>query len=256
VTSDIDPILESWDAPAGVRRIVGAGGVEKVQLRVEVNGHRGILQFNCDGRADGERPHGCDFALDHAASRLERHIRKGGEASTFKLSHEEALELIEEAVLTYNRYVVLLQMEDYDRVSRDTERNMRLFRFLKRHAKEPEDADALEKWWPYIIRIHYTSRALKAAEAGDWEAALGAVNEAEREIIALPEQDDPVFTVERERSAKALGELEGHFARRVPPERVRLLEDEKLRAIEREDYERAGRLRDEIERLRRKLGRG
>ncbi|MHC4249663.1 MAG: UvrB/UvrC motif-containing protein [Planctomycetota bacterium] len=253
MTDDIDPILESWKSPGGARRIIGADGGEKVQLRVEANGHRGVVQFDCDGRPDGKLPHGCDFALDHYVARFEHDVQSGAPPEGFRLSHEEAAELIEEAVLVYNRYVILLQLEDYDRVVRDTERNMRLFRFLHRHAEAPEDADALEKWWPYIIRIHQTAKAFAAAGREDYEGALAAAREAERELLALPEQDDPVFKVERERSVKAITEMEAVFGRRVPPDRVALLEEEKLRAVEREDYEHAARLRDEIERLRGEL---
>lgn len=253
MTDDIDPILESWDSFGGARRITGADGREKVQLRVEASGHRGLVQFDCDGRPDGEHPHGRDFALDHQIARFERHVAHAGPAEDFLLSHEEAAELIEEAVLVYNRYVLLLQLEDYDRVVRDTKRNMRLFSFLHRHAESSEDANALEKWWPYIIRINQTARAFAAAGREDYEEALDAAREAEREILALPDQDDPVFKVERERSVKAIAEMEAMFAQRVPPDRVALLEEEKLRAVEREDYEHAARLRDEIERLREEL---
>jgi len=250
LTDDIDPILDSWDSLGSGRRITGADGREKIQLRVEANGHRGLVQFNCDGRPDGKRPHGCDFALEHYVARFERHVASSAPPEAFRLSHEEAAELIAEAVLVYNRYVLLLQLEDYERVIRDTERNMRLFRFLHRHAEQPDDANALEKWWPYIIRIHQTARASAAADKKDFEAALAAAKEAEREIIALPDLDDPVFKIERERSVQAISEMEEVFGKRVPPDRVALLEDEKLRAIEREDYEHAARLRDEIKRMR------
>ncbi len=249
-TKDIDTILDAWDSPAGSRKLLGADGAVKVQMRVEVNGHRGILQFNCDGRPDGERPHEKEFALDYHVAGLEAHLAAGLPAEEFLLSHEDAEELVAEGALTYQRYIVLLQMEDHARVIRDTERNMRLFRFLHRHAEDEDDADALEKWWPYIIRIHYTARALAAVEKKDFEGALAAVREAEREIVALGDSDDEVFLIERDRSVKALSEMETFFARRVPPEEINLLEARKLRAIEREDYERAARIRDRIDLLR------
>jgi hypothetical protein len=253
LTEDIDPILESWDSPGGVRVIIGADGGEKVQLLIEANGHRGLVQFDCDGRPDGVRPHGCDFVLDHQVARFERHVVSAGPPEDFLLSHEEAAELIEEAVLVYNRYILLLQLEDYDRVVRDTEHNMRIFRFLHRHAERPDDANALEKWWPYIIRIHQTAMAFAAADREDYEAAFAAAKEAEREILALADSDDPIFKVERERSVKAISEMEALFGKRVPADRVALLEEEKLRAVEREDYEHAARLRDEIVRMRGEL---
>jgi hypothetical protein len=282
---DIDPILERWGPGPGHRRIRGTDGAEKIQMRVEVNGHRGILQFNCDGRPDGERPHGREFALDYQQTRLERLVRKGGSAAEFRLSRDEARELIDEAVLTYQRYIVLLQMKDFARVVRDTDRNMRLFRFVKRHAESGEDAQELDRWWPYIIRIHHTARALEATSQGDNEGALAAVREARAEIVSLPEQENATFLVERARSEQALKELEEAFEREIEPDlseaeatepeatdragsgeapdagasaagRIARLEAEKLRAVQSQDFERAARLRDEIRKLRSRPGPG
>lgn len=250
---DIDPILSDWTDKGGARKIVGADGVHKVQMRVEVNGHRGILQFNSDGRPDGERPHGCEYALEYFVEQVTNKIKEGTPSEMVRLSEEESTELAAEAMIIYQRYIVLLQLEDYDRVVRDTEHNMQAFRFLNNHAHKSEEAESLTRWWPYIIRIHRTAIALKAADAGDFDTAVGQVREAEREIAALSDMDDEIFILERNRSIEVLDEMVENFLSRTRPGRLQLLKARQFRAIEREDYEAAARYRDRISKLKAKL---
>ena len=251
MSDDIGPILERWpygDGP-NVRKIVGLDGKEKIQIRVVLEGLHGVVQFDCDGRADGVRPHGCEFALDHLEQQVAR-AREAGGASEFRLSPEQAAELFEESFTTYQRYIILLQLEDYRRVIRDTARNIRLFRFVHDNAASAEDRGRLEKWWPYIIRIHQTARAMQKLTREDYVGAMRCVNRARRELDRLAPQDNDVFRSEMERSLKALGELEKTIEERRPLTEMDVLEREKGEAIRKEDYERAARLRDEISRLR------
>jgi hypothetical protein len=245
MSEDLIGLLRDW--PLGddnVRRIVGDDGREKVQIRVCINSYHGILQFDCDGRPDGARPHGRDFALDYHEDEFRQH------RDAFHLSHEQAEALFEESTMTYQRYIVLLQMNDYRRVIHDTERNMRLFRFMHQHASEEDDRNALEKWWPYIIRIHAAAKAMDMRQNGDFAAALELVRAARREIEALAEQDDEVFRSERERSYRALDELEQLINEQRPLSQIERLERLRDEAIREEKYELAARLRDRINALR------
>ena len=67
MSQDLTRILDEWtfDPQANVRRIAGDDGVEKIQVRVDQGAFQGILQLNLDGRPDGRKPHGRDFAQDH-----------------------------------------------------------------------------------------------------------------------------------------------------------------------------------------------
>ena len=58
------------------------------------------------------------------------------------------MELFAESHQIYQRYVLLLQVGDYARVIRDTDRNMQLFRFVRTYALRAEDLNRLERWWP------------------------------------------------------------------------------------------------------------
>jgi hypothetical protein len=249
VNEDIGPILERWPygEDANVRKIVGADGTEKIQIRLVMEGLHGLLQFNCDGRPDGKLPHGRPFALDYYEERLRSHP---GDPGKFQLTREQAAELLEESSITYQRYVILLQMDDYHRVVRDTMRNMRLFRFLHAHAADSEDRNQLEKWWPYVLRIHHTAHVMLCLREEDYDRALSAVHEARRELDDLPPQEDEVFDVELKRSRKALDEMEKTIEARRPPSELDLLEREKKEAVRKEDYQRAARLRDRIQKLK------
>jgi len=252
MSEDIGPILERW--PFGddtnVRKIVGADGAEKVQLRVVLQGFHGILQFNCDGRPDGKRPHGQTFSLDHYETLMRQHGEAARRSERFRLTQQQAADLFEESFVTYQRYIILLQMNDYQRVIRDTARNMRLFRFVHAHAADEEDRDRLEKWWPYIIRIHHIARAMLKLSKEDYPEAMRVVEEARRELAALRPQDDEVFETEMKRSKQALEELADAIEERRPLSDLEHLEREKNEAIRCEDYERAAELRDRIEELR------
>jgi hypothetical protein len=246
---DLAPLLNAWpyDPEHAARKIAGADGREKVQLRVRVGTYHGIVQLESDGRPDGERPHGAEFALDFHEER-QRAATAGG--LKFSLDHRAAHELFDEGTLVYERYVVLLQLGDWERVIRDTERNIRLFRFVHRWAERAEDREHLEKWWPYILRINAMARIERARAAGDFNAALAVLHEARQRIAELPEQEDETFRVERERSRKALSEIEQVLELARPLDEVERLEREKRAAVRRQEYERAAALRDRISALR------
>jgi len=252
MSQDISAILKQWpydEEGENLRKIPGDDGREKLQIRVCIDSYHGLLQLDCDGRPDGRRPHDCQFALDH----YEKQARG---QSDFRLSHEAAEELFAESRMTYHRYVIMLQMGDYDRVIRDTERNMRLFEFVHTRAAEEEDSGQLQKWWPYILRIHGTARALKLAAAQRFGEAVSVVRQTRDRIRGLEEQDDEAFRSERKRSLKALAQLARAIDKQRPRGEVETLEKQKEDAIAREDYERAALLRDQIADLRKQTGEG
>jgi len=245
VGQDISSILRDWllDEATRFRKVVGDDGREKVQIRVCVQSYHGILQFECDGRPDGARPHDCEFALDYWQERAQKD-------PGLRLSAEQAKELFEESGMIYQRYVVLLQLEDFQRVLRDTERNMRLFRFVNRCAADEDDRNRLEKWWPYVIRIHHTARGLLCLGTGDFEGARQAVQTARDLIGDLAEMEDEVFQTERQRSLAALDELAKAIEKQRPLDQVERLEQKKNEAVRSEQFELAAELRDRIAALK------
>lgn len=253
MSQDIDSILQNWeyDPQANVRKLWGEDGIQKLQVRVDQGAFQGIMQMNLDGRPDGKRPYGFEFALDYYRKGLENYReRHAGNSAGFTLDRAACQELFDESARVYGRYVFLLQLKDYKRVIRDTERNMGLFRFVNAHAEAEEDRLNLEKWWPYILRIHATARALLVFQEKQYQEALAIVRQAAEQIRSLPEVQAEEFFAERERSQQALAELEEELSRNRPLSQEELLQQELQQAIDREEFERAATLRDQLRRLR------
>ena len=248
MNNDISEILDEWeyDPESNVRRIRGKGGIPKIQVRIDQGAFQGILQLNLDGRPDGKRPHDQDFALEHYRETLEAHRREAGDESGFQLDHPSCEELFEESSQVYGRYVFLLQVKDYERVIRDTERNMACFEFLHSYAALEEDRTNLQKWWPYILRIHATAKSLLLADDGRFDRAMAAIREARQRIRDLDEVDAEEFHSERERSVEALDELLQELKGRKPLSERERLEQELSEAITDEAFERAAQLRDQL----------
>ncbi|HOX38962.1 MAG TPA: UvrB/UvrC motif-containing protein [Candidatus Brocadiia bacterium] len=252
MSEDIKHILKSWpaDGEGNVRKIMGDDGREKLQIRVKMATYHGLFQLECDGRPDGEEPHGFLFALLYHENRLAEHVKAGRSEDDFKLSHEEATELFDEGFMMYQRYILLLNMNDFARVIRDTEHNMRIFRLCNQRAELKEDRHYLEKWWPYIIRIHYTAKCLRALQKGDNFEALKNVKTAIELIDELDECDEETFAFERERSITTLNNLLEAIENQSPTDEIFVLQNLLEEAVGREEYERAAVIRDRINALR------
>jgi len=248
---DITDLLREWefDPEANIRRITNTDGIPVIQVRVDQGAFQGILQVHLDGRPDGRHPYESEFILDHFRARRDEYVAGHGSDEGFVLSPDDCRELFDESSRIYGRYIFLLQLNDYQRVVRDTERNMDLFRFVRRYAEREEDRVSLEKWWPYILRIHAVARAMLAAEAEDFDEAVAIAHRAQEQIAALDPVEAEEFDVELERSQEALRELVKELETRRPPSRREILERRLADAIEREEFERAAVLRDELKKL-------
>jgi hypothetical protein len=244
---DIGRLLKSWpfDPEDDARIVRGIDGREILQVRTPV----GLEQLELQGRPDGARPHGVESALDYQLQRLAEARARGGEAD-FELDPEECAELFAEGTLYYFRYVRLLQLKRWSETVRDTTRNVRLFDFVHQYAAREEDRSNLEKWRPYILRIHAVADALMTLETGAYDKALEKVRSAETRIEELEEMDDETFTFERARSLTALRELQTQIQQARPVSALERLEQQLRSAIDRQEFERAAELRDRIRELK------
>ena len=244
---DIRKILQSWpyDPENDARLARGEDDREILQVRTPA----GIEQYELDGRPDGSRPHGLESSLEYYRQRLEE-AKSGGRGSDFKLGRRECNELFSEGTLYYYRYVRLFQLKDWVRTVRDTGRNLQVFDFVHRYARREEDQQFLEKWRPYIIRVNCSAAAMLELEKRDYRAALQVVNEGIEQVEALEESEDETFQFEKNRSLTALRELASQIQKNRPLSQLEQLEQQLRRAIERQEFERAAELRDQIRDLR------
>ena len=248
---DIRGLLESWpyDPENNARIVLGADGREILQVRTQL----GLEQLEMLGRPDGTRPHGMESALEFQEQRMATARAAGGEAD-FELTTRQCAELFSEGTIYYFRYLHLFQLKRWADTVRDTARNLRLFDFVRDHASSQEDRDYLEKWRPYILRMHAAAAALLALEQGNPMEALQIIRMARDQIAALETMDDETFHFERKRSQAALHELEEQMQRMQPISPLERLQRELSKAIESQEFERAAELRDRIRELRARQG--
>jgi hypothetical protein len=246
-SADIRKILDDWpyDPDQDARVVEGEGGRPVLQVRTPM----GLEQYELDGRPDGNRPHGGESELEYHLGRLER-AKAGGREAEFELSSGDCSTLFHEGTLYYFRYIRLFQLKDWSRTLRDTGRNLRVFDLVHRYAGREQDRQFLEKWRPYILRIRGCAAAMLELEKPNHKAALSAARESIQAIELLDELDDETFKFERDRSLTALRELVEQIEQNRPLSELERLERQLRRAIDRQEFERAAQLRDNIRALK------
>src|SRR5207247_457355 len=142
----------------------------------------GVFQMEMDGRPDGKRPFGKDSLLEHYESLLVNHMQRYGSDSGFKLTMEDFAGLHQEAIQYYHRYVSLLQLGEYDRVVRDTDRNLRLIDFVTQFVEPSEVANSISQFRPYVTMMNVKAKANLALKANDYEKAIHEIEEGLRVI--------------------------------------------------------------------------
>ena len=247
IDPDLKALLESWpyDPDDCVRVVTLAGGRDVMQVRLPL----GIEQYEIDGRPDGHRPHDAESVLDYQLARLEK-AKAAGQESDFRLDPDACVELFNEGVLYYYRYLHLFQMKDWPRTVRDTARNLQLFDFVRRYAARDEDKQYLEQWRPYVLRINAVAAAMIALGEDDHPKASALVKGAAEKIESLPDIDEDTFRFERQRSLEALHDLADQIEKTAPLTELQKLERQLDDAVTTERYEHAAELRDRIRVLR------
>ena len=243
---DITPILNGWDYEAGainVRKIAGLDGREKLQMRLDL----GVLQMEMTGRPDGQRPHGFESFLDFVEEQLTNYKHDQGADKGFVLRGEQCMELREEALMYYHRYLSLFILGDFPAVVRDTARNLRVLDLCGEYAGDEHDRLILEQYRPYIIMMN--TRATASLEFKDelFQKALNTVTDGLDRIREFFGRFGQLQAFDKSNEVKILKRFARDIRRKLPVDPVEKLQNKLDRAIKREDYEEAARLRDEIQ---------
>jgi hypothetical protein len=246
---DISRILESWDYKAGqvmVRKFKTRDGRELIQLRVDL----GLLQLNATGRPDGKRPMGHDSWFDFYLARLEEHrAQNGGDDEAFTLTAEDCTRLHVESVQYHHRYICLLQLEDYDGVLRDTERNLELFDFVEEFADSTENSWLFQNFRPQCLMMQTRALVSQKLKNKEHDAALAELDDG---IEAIREFYREYSLTEQLEQSGEIASLEGwrdELSNRKPMSEREKLEQALQDAVRKEDYETAARMRDALRKL-------
>jgi hypothetical protein len=245
---DITGILADWPYEPGqisARRIQGADGREKIQLRLDL----GLLQMEAAGRPDGQRPHGHESLLDYYEHQLQTHASESGSAETFTLDERACETLRGEGMMYYHRYLAAFVLEDYDLVERDALRNLRLMDFCNRHAEDSSDKYLLEQYRPYVLMMCARARGQRALRDSRPKAGLAAVQKGIEEIETFYRRYDQEKMVASSAELAILRALAKELEARIPVDPLQKLNDDLDKAVREERYEDAVHLRDRIRQL-------
>jgi len=262
MSQDITSILAGWDFdPEGitVRLVAGDDGNEKIQMRLEL----GVLQMELGGRPDGQEIEGCESWLEYYEQRQQLHDRQHPDGPTLRLEPKDCERLLREGIQYYHRYISLWHLRRYELCARDTRRNLRLFAFVREHARRDRDKLQFDQWRPYVTMMHTRAVATPLVELNELDAALGAINAGieaiERFLRDYGQEgraDDCQELTHLKRWKEELSQ--GRPARSLPPGESRpalpaspleRLRKQLGQAVSEERYEDAARLRDEIRQL-------
>jgi hypothetical protein len=245
---DLDNILGDWPHEPGqikVRKILGNDGKEKLQLRIDL----GLIQMDVTGRPDGKRPHGCESLLAYYQQRAQKKERCG---EPCLLTPDECGELQQEGIQYYHRYISFFQIEDYQGVIRDTQRNLDLFNFVSKHTDKEELSWSLEQFRPYVLMMNTRAKASIELERDDYAAAMRQIEEGREKILAFYNEINNPEMAAKSPEIAFLDEWIEEVRAKRPLSKIETMQREMEKAIAMEAYERAAELRDAIKACQKK----
>ncbi len=255
MTMDLRSLFDEWphhsgDEDRNVRCVRGEDG----RLVIQVRARCGVFQWEYEGRPDGRRPRGFTSLLDYYRHRLEEVRRRADEGAVLRLGKAEVEEMGEELMDYYQRRVLFFRLGEYERARRDAEHNLALMDIIRNHSEEPELILEHEKWRPFVTMDKARAGAMLSCQSGDYREGLQKLDFGIDEIAQFYRHHGRPDLVPLSQEIAALKDLKTQLreAYDIPLSREEVLaglREEQSKAIADEDYERAARIRDEIERF-------
>ena len=120
--------------------------------------------------------------------RQREHDAANPDGASYGLEPEDCGELLREGVQYYHRYICFWHLGYYELCARDTERNLRLFAFVRDHARDDRDKLRFDQWRPYVTMMHARAVATPLVELEQWDAAAGVLDAGIRGIEQFLEE--------------------------------------------------------------------
>lgn len=253
---DIDEALRDWpfepeSGELAVREIQSRDGRSVIQIRIEL----GVLQLEIEGRPDGVRPHGFDTYLDYLRHRAKM-VKRGGDALV--MTSDQCEQTDREFTQFYHRRIAWLALNHYENAIQDADHTLSLMDFVRNHGPNPEYITSHEHFRGLVLFHRTQAGVALALEARRPEEAIEAIRDGierlkrhQRTLPDLPpppadDDDAPDEEASCQSLIEQLQRLELEIRKQfdVPKSLRELLEE----AIEREDYEAAAKIRDQIQR--------
>ena len=246
---DISALLDQWDYQPGqvvVRKFQGKDGHEKIQLRVDL----GLLQMNAKGRPDGKRPFGRESLLEYYLDLLEKFKREhDNDDKGFRLTSDDCGRLQQEFIQYHHRYICLFQLEEFDGVIEDTQRNLKVFNFVEKYAGSDELAWSLQQFRPQCLMMRIRAKGAVALKANRYDQVIRLVEAGLEESRQFYREHERQDLVEQSGEIQSLEMWLQEIQSKRPLTAREKLESALDEAVKNEDYEKAAQVRDELRKM-------
>src|SRR5229473_3399312 len=242
---DLNTILKDWpheNRAIKVRKILGLDGRQKLQLRIDL----GVLQMELTGRPDGMRPHGCESLLTYHQLRAARAKARNED---YELTPAQCAELQQEGIQYYHRYLSLFQINDFQGVIRDTQRNLDLFNFVAGHSGREDVIWSFQQFRPYVLMMNTRAKASILLGEGKFADAMREIERGRDVITEFFQQSSFPELATKSSELAFLEEWLEEVSSKRPLSKLEIMQREMEVAIASELYERAAELRDAIKLL-------
>ncbi len=281
MTTDISQLLDDWPYEPGrinVRLVERADGEKRIQVRLDL----GILQMHLDGRPDGHQPEGFESLLDLVEAQIDgsfdaphgdRGDRRDGPAgeadeadedgepdepsaplppprrsddAEARLTSQQVALLRDEAIQYYHRYLALLALEDFERVVRDTTRNLRVLDIIEKFAESEDDRGSVAPTRAHVTMMRARALASLALRDNEPKAAVAAIDEGIEALRRHFETIGHTDLFDRSTEVQVLQGMKQALMPKLPVSQKAELRKRLDDAVKQENYRLAAILRDEL----------
>ncbi len=239
-------MLDDWVYEPGkamVRKITGKHGKELIQMRIDL----GVLQMHTMGRPDGQRPHDMESLLDYHIEKLESHLNEfDGDDSNYKLSSEECVALQQEAIQYHHRYICFFQLEAYEDVIQDADRNLDAIEMVEQYGPSDQMSWTLRQLTPQLLLMRTRAVSALSLNEENYDQAIQDVKEGIDALQSFLKDHMGQEAAEQNGELMALTNWLQEVSDSRPMSKREKLEKELNEAVLKEDYERAAEVRDAI----------
>ena len=246
MNNDLSRILREWPYTPGevqARWVQTGPDQRKIQLRLDL----GIFEMEEQGRPDGSRPRG-------DASVLEYYLKHKAPKSGFRLDAEACSELQQEATQYYYRIMAFNALGEHSGMLCDTDHVLDLIDIVSEYAADDETAWQFSQLFPYMRLMNARAYAEMCMACKHYDDAADMVRSALKDLEAFVEENwvktnedgsDAAMPIELSMMQDLLRQVEQKRPR-TPDE---ILREEMDQAIRAENYEKAAKLRDQLNAL-------
>jgi hypothetical protein len=177
-------------------------------------------------------------------------MRAAERGEQYRLTPEQCNELQQEGIQYYHRYLSLFQIDEFEGVIRDTQRNLDLFTFVDEHSDREDLVWSFQKFRPYVLMMNTRARVSILLAAGKFAEAIREIELGRNRIVEFFQHSAFPELEAKSSEIAFLDEWLEEVRAKRPLSKLEVMEREMERAIAGERYERAAELRDAIRHLK------